>query len=204
MNQYTLQNLYNKGIIDYVPLELTAPTPAGGMTPMRNPYLDMAAQAGLYRNYGAGGDSFSYSGNNYAGNYSNQTGSQSNSFSNMFGLNGVGKNYTGGTGMYGNQGIGGNYTGGTGMNGSQGIGAQSQAGGVNMFGGFNDVQKTFSNGLQNGAAWYANTPNIIKGLIATALIIGGLAACFRGKKKPPVNTGNGENLWTKIRNVFKK
>ena len=51
INPYTLNKLYQNGILDYVPTELLMGTPMGTFTPMSNPYIDMAKQGGLYQNY---------------------------------------------------------------------------------------------------------------------------------------------------------
>ena len=62
VSPYTLQNLYDKGILDYVPMELANSTNVSSLTGMQNPYLNMAAQGNLYQNYGMQQDCFSYMG----------------------------------------------------------------------------------------------------------------------------------------------
>ena len=59
VSQHTLNNLYNQGILDYVPYDLingpVTAYPNGGF----NPYLQCAMQGHLYQNHGNTADSFS-------------------------------------------------------------------------------------------------------------------------------------------------
>ena len=68
VNPYTLNSLYNQGVLDYVPYDLYS----GGMysNPFinTNPYMQSAMQGGLYQNYGMSGDSFFYGEDNNARN----------------------------------------------------------------------------------------------------------------------------------------
>ncbi len=69
VNPFTLNSLYNQGIIDYTPYDLCN----GGMYPGMygagmNPYMQSAMQGGLYQNYGMSGDSFFYGEDNNARN----------------------------------------------------------------------------------------------------------------------------------------
>ena len=174
---YSLQNLYNQGILDYVPAELASTQNVSSLAGMQNPYLNMAAQGNLYQTAGMTPDSFSYSGTNLgfqdgtAGhlNAGYVGGSYNNGFANA-GLNALG-GINGSIGMNNSQ---------AGMNGFGGVNGNiltnnSQAG-INGFGGgFGKLGQTV-----------ANTPNIIKGLIAGGIIIGTTMLCLKKGKKAPV------------------
>ena len=123
INAYTLNHLYQNGILDYVPADLLMPTPIGTMIPMSNPYLDMAKQGNLYQTHGCTTDSFhssytpAYTPNNY----------QSVS---------TGSNYGATIGNY-NQSSSYNYNGyDSAVYGSAQIGSKSNAGGLNSFRGY--------------------------------------------------------------------
>lgn len=69
VNPFTLNSLYNQGIIDYTPYDLCN----GGMYPGMygagmNPYMQSAMQGNLYQNYGTGQDGFFYGSNCCANN----------------------------------------------------------------------------------------------------------------------------------------
>lgn len=49
VSPYTLEGLYNKGVLDYVPYELCNGTNVSSLNAAQNPYLDMAKQGGLYQ-----------------------------------------------------------------------------------------------------------------------------------------------------------
>ena len=76
VNPYTMNHLYNQGIIDYVPYNLTGgpfyPLPTGEF----NPYLQSAMQGNLYHTYGEGCDTFTNSLGGVNGNllFNNSTG----------------------------------------------------------------------------------------------------------------------------------
>ena len=173
---YSLQNLYNQGILDYVPAELASSQNVSSLAGMQNPYLNMAAQGNLYQTAGMTPDSFSYSGTNLgfqdgtAGhlNAGYVGGSYNNGFANA-GMNALG-GINGSIGMNNSQ---------AGMNGLGGVNGNiltnnSQAG-INGFGGgFGKLGQTV-----------ANTPNIIKGLIAGGIIIGTTMLCLKKGKKAP-------------------
>ena len=57
---YSLQNLYNQGILYYVPTELASGPNVSSLNGMQNPYLNMAAQGNLYQTAGMTPDSFSH------------------------------------------------------------------------------------------------------------------------------------------------
>ena len=173
---YSLQNLYNQGILAYVPAELASTQNVSSLAGMQNPYLNMAAQGNLYQTAGMSPDSFSYSGTNLgfqdgtAGhlNAGYVGGSYNNGFANA-GLNALG-----------------------GINGS--IGMNNSQAGMNGFGGVNGNILTnnsqagingFSGGFGKRGQTVANTPNIIKGLIAGGIIIGTTMLCLKKGKKAP-------------------
>ena len=173
---YSLQNLYNQGILDYVPAELASSQNVSSLAGMRNPYLNMAAQGNLYQTAGMTPDSFSYSGTNLgfqdgtAGhlNAGYVGGSYNNGFANA-GLNALG-GINGSIGMNNSQ---------AGMNGFGGVSGNiltnnSPAGRNGFGGGFGKLGQTV-----------ANTPNIIKGLIAGGIIIGTTMLCLKKGKKAP-------------------
>lgn len=174
---YSLQNLYNQGILDYVPAELASTQNVSSLTGMQNPYLNMAAQGNLFQTAGMNPDSFSYSGTNLgfqdgtAGhlNAGYVGGSYNNGFANA-GLNALG-GINGSIGMNNSQ---------AGMNGFGGVSGNiltnnSPAGRNGFGGGFGKLGQTV-----------ANTPNIIKGLIAGGIIIGTTMLCLKKGKKAPV------------------
>ena len=174
---YSLQNLYNQGILDYVPAELASSQNVSSLADMQNPYLNMAAQGNLYQTAGMSPDSFSYSGTNLgfqdgtAGhlNAGYVGGSYNNGFANA-GMNALG-----------------------GINGS--IGMNNSQAGINGFGGVNGNILTnnsqagingFGGGFGKLGQTVANTPNIIKGLIAGGIIVGTTMLCLKKGKKAPV------------------
>ena len=173
---YSLQNLYNQGILDYVPAELASSQNVSSLAGMQNPYLNMAAQGNLYQTAGMTPDSFSYSGTNLgfqdgtAGhlNAGYVGGSYNNGFANA-GMNALG-GINGSIGMNNSQ---------AGMNGFGGVSGNiltnNSPAGINGFGGgFGKLGQTV-----------ANTPNIIKGLIAGGIIIGTTMLCLKKGKKAP-------------------
>ncbi len=52
VNSFTLNNLYNQGILDYVPFELCNGSNVSLMNGMQNPYLQNAQHGALYQNHG--------------------------------------------------------------------------------------------------------------------------------------------------------
>ena len=202
INPYTLYGLYEKGILDYVPSELMMPTPSAAMTPMSNPYLDMAKQGGLYQKYGSG-DSYTFSGSQNNMNLQNtEIGSQSSAASNAYGLSGIGYNSNAANNAYGLQGIGTHSMAAANANGLQGIGSQAQNKGLNAWGGIKDVSDRAQNSINTAASIYERTPRFIKGIIS-ALIIGGTALLLlkRGKKPQNTNAGNNKSFLSKLNPV---
>ena len=216
VNPYTLNHLYQNGILDYVPTDLMMGTPVGSiLTPMNNPYMNMAQQGALYQNHGIATDSFhssytpaytpndyqsvSSSANAYVGanrynGYNNgmvQIGARSNAGGlNTFNGYGVGSRNNNGIGSavgeYGNFGI------------------QTNAGGLNTYGGFTDTQNNISSGIDKVSNALNNTPKLLLGLAAATIGVIGLASLFKGGKKPPKTTGT--SFWSKLNpvNWFKK
>ena len=218
LNPYTLYHLYEKGILDYVPTDLIGGTPMGVMTPMSNPYLDMAKQGGLYQNHGEGYDSFQMSGiqspyvQNYQSNGSIGNGNiQIGSNSNVGGMNiyngyGIGsRNPHTTAGAFGFNGTIGAYSNAGGINAfnGYGVGAQSQTGGLNSFGGFSDTHNGFKNGFNKAVYIVSNTPKFILGVIGGVIGVAALSAAFKRGKKP---TKVKSTFWSKLNPLswFKK
>ncbi len=202
LNPYTLYHLYEKGILDYVPMDLAGGTPIAPLTSMSNPYLEMAQQGGLYQNHGAYNDSFQFSGvqspyqQNYQtyGNISGtpiQAGSQTN---------------TGGMNTFFGYGVGANTPNTTastlGFNGF--TGSQTQAG-VNAFGGFADVPNGIANGYQRTYAAVSSMPKVLLGAVAGIIGVTGLMMAFKRGKKPQ-KTVTHNSFWQKLnpKNWFSK
>ena len=219
LNPYTLYNLYNKGILEYVPTDLLAPTPMGAMTQMSNPYIDMAKQGGLYHNHGAFSDSFQFSGvqSPYVQNYQTygnigSSAPQIGSLSNAGGMNtfngyGVGAlNPHTTAGAFGfNSTIGANNP----MNtyntfNGIGVGAKSPAGIESMFGGFAGTRNNLANGFNKTMAVINNTPNVILGALGGVLGVWALMHAFKRGKKP----ANKQSFWSNLNpmnwRLFKK
>lgn len=213
LNPYTLNHLYEKGILDYVPTELMMGTPVGTMTPMNNPYLDMAKQGGLYQSHGASTDSFhsdytpaytpqytqnvssgsnygAYSNSNmYNGNYKQQNTVMLGSRSNAGGMN----SFNGyGIGSNNQNTIGAAF----GENGT--IGSQSNTGGINTFGGFADTQNNITSGFNKAVTVIDRTPKLLLGLAAGAIGLIGIASLFKRGKKPPKTTNPHTSFWSKL------
>lgn len=186
INQFTLNNLYGQGILDYVPYDLCSAGNVSALQGMQNPYLNTAMSGNLYQTSGTLNDSFTssiaFGGINGNVGFNNP----------QAGLNG-----------FGAQGIGVNSNAGMNGFGMSGIGTQSNAG-MNGFGGFvNPHSHAGENGFGGGfgkigqdtASFVSRIPNSVKGLISAGLIIGTTVLCLKGKKKPPVEkTG----FWSKL------
>lgn len=192
VNSFTLNNLYNQGILDYVPYELCNGANVSAMNGMQNPYLNSAMQGGLYQNHGLYGDSVEIGlGNRNIGSQSLAGGV------NSYGLNGVGsQSNAGGVNAYGLDGIGSQSNAGINAYGIEGIGANSPDG-EQALGGFGDVRNNF----QNTVSKVESMPKFLKGIIAGGLMVGSVALLFRRGKKPPVEKTPG--FFAKL-NPFKK
>ena len=173
INPYTLNCLYEKGIIDYVPTELLMPTPISSFETMQNPYVNLAKTGALYQQYGQDRDSFMYS--NAAGIQGNNQigGGYMNRIKNMFGFGQIGAYSNTGFNIYGEAGIGNNST----------MGVE------NTFGGFQDAKMEISNGINKLSGLHP----LIKGLIAAPILFITIASCLRFKKKPKTGTGSKLN-----------
>ena len=179
ISPYTLNNLYQNGILDFVPMDLC--TPIVGNTIQLNPYLNEAMQGNMYKQYGNSADTFTPS---YAAAPvpAARIGSQSSiGIKSMFGFDGTGSQSDAGISMYGETGIGG----------------QTNADVASSFGGFRDV----SNGIHSTMTKISNTPTPVKGLIAGGLIILTMLGLFKGKKAP--KTTSTGSRWNPL-NWFKK
>ena len=218
LNPYTLYNLYEKGILEYVPTDLMMGTPMGAMMPMSNPYLDMAKQGGLYQNHGTYSDSFQMNNGMYYG-----TNGAVNPYVIQNGTNG-----TAAIGSKSNTGIYNTFNG-------YGIGTQNVNSVADSFG-FNNINGVQSNsGIMNSFGFsnsgfldktvsiISSTPKIVLGIIAGGIGIAGLMAAFkRGKKptktnkksflsklkfwkkEPPKTTSNKTSFWSKLKFWKKK
>ena len=190
LNPYTLNHLYEKGILDYVPTDLGANVglnlPVSPTYSMTNPYLDMATQGGLYQRAINTGDSFTPI-NTYNG-----IGSMSNAggFNTFFG-NGVGASnnssiantfgFNNNIGSNSNAGIYNSFIG-------NGVGDNYNGGGFKIFGGFADTQNNLQSGAYKTMAIINNTPRFVLGLIAGAIGVGSLMIMFKKGKKPDKKT----------------
>ena len=66
VSPYSLEGLYNKGVLDYVPYELCNGANVGSLNGAQNPYLNMAKQGGLYQNYNTDNFQLQNTQNNYS------------------------------------------------------------------------------------------------------------------------------------------
>lgn len=155
LNPYTMNNLYNQGIIDYVPLDTASPfLHTGGV----NPYLSSAMSGAMYQNWGNSNDTFSSNRLPYG---TEPIGSCSRAGLNGFSLDG--------TGTYSRAGLNGF--------GEEGVGVNCNAG-MNAFGG------GFGTAGQNITAKISSIPSVVKGLISGIVLTGTALLLFRkGKVK---------------------
>ena len=197
INPYTLNSLYQKGIIDYVDPELCMGQPVISQYNMQNPYMNTAMSGNLYHNHGTQADSFSFNGNNV---YGNETiGSKSSSFSNMFGLGGIGNKSNSTVNMFGTSGVGAKYNSDLLGTGDSSIGANYQGGGENAYGGFADVRNNINGGMAKVQSVYNSTPSILKGIAAVGIGLLGIKMLFRGKSSKAGKKGflNKLMFWNK-------
>ena len=198
LNPYTLNHLYEKGILDYVPTDLAVGAPVVQMNAPMTPYLNSAMQGNLYQNSINGSDMFTptftphpeispsqnlnYNQGSYgfAGSMSNAGGlntflgngigrNNNSSIANTFGFN-IGSNSNAGVynSFFGN-----------------GTGDQYNGGGLNTFGGFSDTQNSIKSGAYKTMAVINNTPKFLLGLLAGGLGLGAIMYGFKRGKKPP-------------------
>lgn len=189
---YSLQNLYNQGILDYVPVELASAPNVSSLAGMQNPYLNMAMQGNLYQSAGMAPDSFSYA--NAGINAITQDGTAGHANAGYVGGNAGGGYYTAGLNGFG------------GVNGN--VGFNNPQAGINGLGGVNGNVLTnnsqagingFGGGFGKLGQAISNTPNSIKGLLAAGLIIGTAALCLKRGKKPPVKQSQTSNFFSKLK-----
>lgn len=189
---YSLQNLYNQGILDYVPAELASAPNVSSLAGMQNPYLNMAMQGNLYQSAGMAPDSFSYA--NAGINAITQDGTAGHANAGYVGGNAGGGYYTAGLNGFG------------GVNGN--VGFNNPQAGINGLGGVNGNVLTnnsqagingFGGGFGKLGQAISNTPNSIKGLLAAGLIIGTAALCLKRGKKPPVKQSQSSNFFSKLK-----
>lgn len=189
---YSLQNLYNQGILDYVPAELASAPNVSSLAGMQNPYLNMAMQGNLYQSAGMAPDSFSYA--NAGINAITQDGTAGHANAGYVGGNAGGGYYTAGLNGFG------------GVNGN--VGFNNPQAGINGLGGVNGNVLTnnsqagingFGGGFGKLGQAISNTPNSIKGLLAAGLIIGTAALCLKRGKKPPVKQSQTSNFFSKLK-----
>lgn len=101
-------------------------------------------------------------------------GTMPDAFTHSAGLNG-----------FGVQGIGETSSAGLNGFGESEIGKKTSAG-INGFGGgFGNLGKDFSNGVEKTVSFIDRIPTFVKGLISGAIAVGAVAYCLKGKKKPP-------------------
>ena len=219
LNPYTLNHLYQHGILDYVPTDLMMGAPMGTMMPMNNPYLDMAKQGGLYQNHGTATDSFhsSYT-PAYTPQYPQSASSSANSYVGVDSYNGqigynngpvqIGsKSNAGAMTAFNGYNVGGyNQNGVTSSFGADGsIGANSNAGGINTFGGFADAENNIANGVNKTVSFVDKMPKLLLGVVAGTIGTIGIVSMFKRGKKPTAS-GEGTSFWSKLNplNWFRK
>ena len=199
LNPYTLNHLYEKGILEYVPVDLIGPTPMGAMVPMNNPYLEMAQQGGLYQNHGMYNDSFQYSGvqSPYVQNYQTfgnlseapiQPGTQTNAgVVNAFVGYGIGDNTPHSlSSMYGFN-----------------VGGQTNARGA--IGVAEDIKNDIADGYKKSASAVNSIPKFILGLAAGAICLTGILMSFkRGARYLKTITNNSFFSKLNPKNWFSK
>ena len=199
INPYTLNNLYSKGILDYVPMDLcNGYINVSALQDLQNPYLNSAMQGNLYQQQGVQNDSFIKSSNSQL---NNNIGSQSNiSLANQFGFGETNTNpqntFVLGLGTIGNNASDSMNTFTTSNNGN--TPSESTA-----WGGFSDTKNNIHSGINNTLSLWERTPAPIKGVAALGLMIFGMAAAFKTKKKPQAHNTSFLSKLNPI-NLFKK
>ena len=161
VNPYTLNHLYQNGILDYVPTDLCSGVNVSALTPAMNPYMQNAMQGELYQNYTVGDDKYTPSVN--LNNPENQ--SQAG-----WGMPGVGVNSRAGVNSFGMPDVGSSSN------------AHLNALGINDFGENNSSDSTKrSSGI---------IPTMALGLLSVGILGGTLMYCLRKGKNASVNFGN--------------
>ena len=178
VSPYTLNMLYQQGILDYVPIDLAAPSPIGFMGTAQNPYLNSAMSGDAFQNYGQN-DSFNSSINSNIAYNNSSIGIKNNSASNTFGLQGIGDKFQGN--FFGFNGIGGSSNSANNAYGLSGIGTKAENAEMNAWGISVDTQN-----LVGQAASSLSNNSIIKPLLGLGLLlIAGLSVkkMFKGMFK---------------------
>lgn len=172
VNPYTLNGLYQKGIIDYVDPELTVGMAASPMQGMVNPYanikaneyLNSAMQGQMYHNHGSAQDSF-----------------VSNHGQNIYNSGAIGSNSTVGSSMFGAQGIGTNSSAGVASSfGDPTVGKYYSGGFEQSMGGLTDVKNGIYSTSAKAQNLYNSTPDWLKGIIAVGIGAFAIKKCFSG------------------------
>lgn len=175
VSQYSLYNLYSKGIIDYIP-DL-----GGGINYNQtngNQYFINASSGADFQNYANRYDTFTSTGVN---NYQQSVGTNSTAGMNAMGMSGIGTHSTAALNAMGAAGIGSDSSASLNALGTEGIGTHASSGTVKALGGFTDIERSITGSF----AAFSDAPSPIKGIFA-ALIGGvGIYMLFKGKKKPP-------------------
>ena len=206
VNPYTLNSLYNQGIIDCIPYDICMPMPAtqsGIMemglgtiganqnynTQMGSQYLDMAKKGDMYDYYGNSTDSFVHS---YGANTKQQE--NSSGIKQMFGIrNGIGREYNVANAAYGlNNGVGSEVDYERMANDKDG----------------QDFRQSITNAASKAKESVLNSNSIGKGLLATLGIVATLILVIKGCKKPKASATQiqSSSFWSKLNpiNWFKK
>ena len=180
VNPYTLNHLYQNGILDYVPTDLCSGVNVSALTPAMNPYMQNAMQGELYQNYTVGDDKYTPSVN------LNNPENQSQAGWNASGMPGVGSYSRAGWNAWGMPGVGVNSRAGVNSFGMPDVGSSSNAHlnalGINDFGENNSSDSTKrSSGI---------IPTMALGLLSVGILGGTLMYCLRKGKNASVNFGN--------------
>ena len=173
INPYTLNGLYQKGIIDYVDPELCMGAVASPMQGMVNPYanikaetyLNNAMQGQMYHNHGSMQDMFVSSGAGQNIYNPVEIGSKSSVGSSMFGAQGIGVNSS--------LGMASSF-------GDPSVGRYYQNGFEQSMGGLTDVRNNVMGTASKAQSIYNSTPDWIKGVLAIGIGAFAIKKCFSG------------------------
>ena len=173
INPYILNGLYQKGIIDYVPMDLGfAPNVSSMNYVSTDAYMKSAMQGAMYQNYGYASDS-------YTRNFNQQIGTHSAAADNALSLQGIGGSADTRYAAYGDPRIGTHAPNTMNALGFSDVNSQYNVA-DNALGGFSDVKGSFNQAMTA----FHNTPTIVKGIVSTLIGIGGLYLFLRKGKKP--------------------
>ena len=173
INPYILNGLYQKGIIDYVPMDLGfAPNVSSMNYVSGDAYMKSAMQGAMYQNYGYGSDS-------YTRNFNQQIGTHSAAADNALTLQGIGGSANVNYAAFGDPRIGSHAPSAVNALGFSDSDSQYNVA-ENALGGFSDVKRSYN---QTMTAIH-NTPTIVKGVISALIGIGGIYLFLKKGKKP--------------------